>query len=128
MRILRSGLVRALFALGVLFFCTAPAPGDIGGCGQNAQPLDPPTFFSEKKRIDCEKCNDCELMTEYCDEACSEEPAETDFVEGCAPIVHDGEVCLNALEASSCSTYEDYVKDQGREAPEECRFCTGADP
>ena len=46
------------------------------------------------------------------------------FPEGCDPIVHDGEVCLNALEAAGCGDYEAYVKDgEDRQAPNECRFC-----
>jgi hypothetical protein len=122
--ILRSGVVRATFAVAVVLFCAAPTPGDIGGCGQRVQPLDPQAFYERKKSTDCEKCRECEFTTDFCKDACDKDMAPpTEFPEGCDPIVHDGEVCLNALDAASCGDYETYVKDKGREAPNECRFC-----
>jgi hypothetical protein len=119
----RSGAVRgALAALFVL--CAAPTPGDIGGCGQSVQPLGAEPFYERKREIDCEKCGECDFSTDFCSQACDpDEPPPEDFPEGCEPIVHDGEVCLNALEATGCGDYEAYVKDKGREAPNECRFC-----
>ena len=54
-----SRITRALLAIVVLVFCTAPTPGDIGGCGQAPDHLDAPTFFANKKRIDCERCEEC---------------------------------------------------------------------
>ena len=68
-------------------------------------------------------------MTKYCKDAC--DPAvdsRSSFPEGCDPIVHDGEVCLNALDAAGCDDYEAYVKDKGREAPNACRFCPWESP
>jgi hypothetical protein len=38
-------------------------------------------------------------------------------------LVHDGEVCLNALDAASCDDYEQYVANQGATIPTECNFC-----
>jgi hypothetical protein len=119
----RSAAVRlALAALFVL--CAAPTPGDIGGCGQRVQPLGATPFFEAKKAIDCDKCHECSFSTDFCKQACDPASAPPeDFPEGCKPLVHDGEVCLNALEATGCDDYEAYVKDEGREAPNECRFC-----
>jgi hypothetical protein len=122
-RPLRHGVVRA--ALAALFvLCAAPTPGDIGGCGQRVQPLGAEPFYERKQEIDCEKCKECDFSTDFCDDACDPDHLPRDeFPEGCEPIVHDGEVCLNALEATGCGDYEAYVKDEGREAPNECRFC-----
>jgi len=126
---LRAGAVRSAFAVGVVLFCAAPTPGDIGGCGQRVQPLGPRPFFEAKKDIDCEKCKDCSFSTDFCKTACDpDEQVPKSFPEGCEPIVHDGEVCLNALEATGCGDYEAYVADEGREAPNECRFCPAESP
>lgn len=120
----RDGAVRLALALTVVLFCAAPTPGDIGGCGQRVQPLDPDAFYGRKKDIDCSKCKDCSFSTNFCKSACDADVAPlSEFPEGCDPIVHDGEVCLNALEATGCGEYEAYVKDEAREAPNECRFC-----
>ena len=120
----RSGVVRLAFA-ALFLLCAAPTPGDIGGCGQNAQPLGAGPFFEEKKKIDCGKCGECSFETTFCTGACDpDQELPAGFPEGCDPIVHDGEVCLNALEAAGCGDYETYVKDgDDRQAPNECRFC-----
>jgi hypothetical protein len=123
----RTALRKSALRLGLLgvlsLFTLAPTPpGDVGGCGQSPQPLDAPVFFQHWANIDCEKCNECRISTERCNAACDGEVA-TSFPEGCTPLVHDGEVCLHALRASDCSDYEDYVRDQGRLVPTECRFC-----
>ena len=121
---LRDGAVRLVLATVVVLFCAAPAPGDIGGCGQRVQPLGPEPFFAAKKEIDCAKCEECSFSTNFCESACDDDVApQTEFPAGCNPIVHDGEVCLNALEATGCGGYEDYVRDSGRQSPNECRFC-----
>jgi len=140
------GIVRVLFALTVVLFCAAPTPGDVGGCGQRVQPLGAEPFFERKKAIDCEKCRECDFTTNFCRAACGEgvgddcsgsapcltglecvndvcEEQEAEFLEGCDPIVHDGEVCLNALDAAGCGDYEEFVRDENRKAPNECRFC-----
>jgi hypothetical protein len=126
---LRDGAVRLAFAAVVVLFCAAPTPGDIGGCGQRVQPLGPEPFFLAKKDVDCARCKDCSFSTEFCQNACDADvPPPTEFPEGCHPIVHDGEVCLNALEATGCDDYEDYIRDSGRKAPNECRFCPWETP
>ena len=120
----REGGVRLVRAISVVLFCAAPTPGDIGGCGQRVQPLGAKPFFEAKQDIDCAKCEECKFTTDFCDDACDENfEVPREFAEGCDPIVHDGEVCLNALEAAGCGQYEKYVRDENREAPNECRFC-----
>lgn len=119
-----SGFARALLALGVLVFCTAPTPGDVGGCGQQPDNLDPPTFFATKKAIDCSRCGECGIVTQTCVDACDENVGwDTEFPEGCFPLVHDGEVCLRALQYASCDDYESYVADSSPSTPSECNFC-----
>jgi len=118
------GIVRVALAVTIVLFCAAPTPGDVGGCGQRVQPLDPTAFFEHKKATDCAKCRECSFTTTFCKEACDKDvEPESEFLEGCDPIVHDGEVCLSALEAAGCGEYEDFVRDENRKAPNECRFC-----
>jgi hypothetical protein len=119
----RSTLFRWLFVTGLGFLCAAPTPGDIGGCGQQPQPLDATLFFAEKTALDCRMCVECDYRSEYCGFACTGALMQDSFPEGCEPLVHDGEVCLRALESAGCGEYEDYVKDAGRQAPSECLFC-----
>lgn len=110
--------------MAALAFCTAPVPGDIGGCGQPVQELDPEIFFSAKRFIDCERCAECGFPTAACSAACDRElPTATEFPERCLPLVHDGEVCLRVLLAASCADYESYVRDASPEVPTECNFC-----
>ena len=49
------------------------------------------------------------------------------FPPGCFPVVHDGEVCLNALLAADCDDYREFVADEGRTVPTECNFCPPRD-
>jgi hypothetical protein len=114
---------RVLLSLIVLAFCTAPTPGDVGGCGQRAEELDPELFFNAKAAVDCERCNACTLATRACSLACTGEDLAREFPADCLPLVHDGEVCLHALSAASCDDYERYVRDDAREVPTECNFC-----
>jgi hypothetical protein len=118
-----STALRVLFVMGLGALSAAPTPGDVGGCGQHPDPLDPAAFFIRKRTLDCEKCGECGFQTDFCGEACTATEAEPSFPTGCVPLVHDGEVCLNAIEAASCGEYEDYSKDQGRLSPSECQFC-----
>lgn len=114
-------LVLALFAL---VFCTAPTPGDIGGCGQAPDILDARTFFVNKKSIDCTRCDDCSLASDACDTACDDtKPVPSAFPKGCVPLVHDGEVCLRALQHASCSDYMTYMDDSSPATASECNFC-----
>lgn len=114
---------RVAFSLVVLAFCAAPVPGDVGGCGQRAEELDPVAFFASKQFVDCSRCTECSLRTETCERVCMGGPVQSTFTEGCLALVHDGEVCLRALLAASCSDYESFVRDQGASTPSECDFC-----
>ena len=115
----------AIFAAATLaVFCLAPTPGDIGGCGQPAEDLDPRSFFGTKKYLDCEACQRCGIQTAACAKACDEgAPPESAFPEGCAPLAHDGEVCVRALEVASCDDYRSYMLDNLARSPSECQFC-----
>jgi hypothetical protein len=107
----------------LLGFVAAPVVGDIGSCGQEAKDLDPYKFFVIKDQIDCQRCQECGLVTEACARACEPPPEAEEFPEGCYPLIHDGEVCLNALLAASCSEYEGYTADASPTTPTECNFC-----
>lgn len=118
-----SGATRAVLGCVALLLCAAPTPGDVGGCGQDPQELDGETFFDSKANIDCQRCLDCQLTTNSCERACDTSSPLPAFPEGCAPLVHDGEVCLRALLFASCSDYGGYVADRGPRIPTECNFC-----
>lgn len=122
-RVLPMARVKLLWAVGMLLLLTAPTPGDVGGCGQARQVLDVEAFFESKQGIDCERCDECRLRTERCVSACSTSPIETEFPEGCVPLVHDGEVCLRRLLDASCDEYAGYMDDGDAKAPTECNFC-----
>ena len=107
----------------LLLVVAAPTVGDIGSCGAEPSDLNPITFFKDKAKLDCARCRDCEITTKPCTQACDPNEAPTEFPEGCFPIKHDGEVCLHALEASSCEDYSTYMADQGATIPTECNFC-----
>jgi len=112
-------LVVATLAL----FCLAPTPGDIGGCGQPAEELDPVAFFEVKKYVDCQACQRCGIETAACSKACGAGASERAFPTGCAPLAHDGEVCLRALDAADCDDYASYLSDAVPRSPSECQFC-----
>lgn len=112
------------FFVLVLLFCTAPTPGDVGGCGQKPAELDPGTFFASKVNIDCQRCQECSLTRVSCENACSfPESYPSTFPEDCVPLVHDGEVCLRALLHASCDDYASYMSDSSPSVPTECNFC-----
>ena len=104
-------------------FCLAPTPGDIGGCGQPAEELDAVRFFEVKKDLDCRQCRSCGLGTSACAKACNDQAPERAFPTGCAPLAHDGEVCLRALDAADCDDYASYMSDAVPRSPSECQFC-----
>lgn len=117
------------FFVVVLLFCTAPTPGDVGGCGQTPAELDPGTFFASKANIDCERCQECSLGSVSCKNACDHpESYPSAFPEECVPFVHDGEVCLRALLHASCKDYESYMSDVSPSVPTECNFCPESAP
>jgi hypothetical protein len=115
--------LKLTLGLVVLAFCAAPTPGDIGGCGQEAQELDPRTFFWSLQESQCEQCRDCGIETAACDRACGEVLLQSEFPPNCVPLVHDGEVCLRALQQASCSDSREYVSDTDPSIPPECNFC-----
>ena len=101
----------------------APTAGDIGSCGQPVVDLDAGKFFSEKKSVDCSQCLRCGIVSESCKAACSDERPRDSFGDDCFPLVHDGEVCLNALRAGTCEEYITYMDDLEPSVPTECAFC-----
>lgn len=106
-----------------LAFCAAPVPGDVGGCGQDPVELDPSSFFSSLQYIECEHCRDCGLDTAACQRACGDELVQSSFPQDCVPLVHDGEVCLRALDDGSCEDFRNYMSDVEPSIPPECNFC-----
>ena len=118
------GRARIGFSVLVLLFCTAPTPGDVGGCGQAPAELDPGTFFASKANIDCQRCRDCSLTRVSCQNACDfPDSYPATFPDNCVPLVHDGEVCLRALLHASCDDYASYMSDSSPSVPTECNFC-----
>lgn len=125
-RRVRPGTVLRL-ALLVLFFTAAPTVGDIGSCGQAPDEMDPVKFYTAKQQLDCDRCTTCGLLSEACTRACEPALEQTDFPRDCRPLVHDGEVCLNALQASGCDDYRQYMSDFQPTIPTECNFCPPCD-
>ncbi len=122
-------LTKLALAFVALAFCAAPVPGDVGGCGQAPQELDPETFFWSLQGTECERCQQCGLETAACERACGELLVQTEFPKDCVPLVHDGEVCLRALQDGSCDDYREYMSDSAPSIPTECNFCPpGAEP
>ena len=118
------GRTKIGFFVLVLLFCTAPTPGDVGGCGQAPAELDPGTFFASKANIDCQRCEDCSLTRVSCQNACNfPDNFPSAFPDNCVPLVHDGEVCLRALLHASCDDYASYMSDSSPSVPTECNFC-----
>jgi hypothetical protein len=109
----------------LLFFTAAPTAGDIGSACQPEDDLDPARFFALRKAIDCERCGACGLTTTPCSRACASGASVKDFPRGCAPVEHDGEVCLDALLVASCTDYAAFMSDEGQLIPTECDFCPG---
>lgn len=94
-----------------------------GAATRARDPLDPNKFSASKQAIDCQRCTDCDIRTDACTAACGEKPVVVSFPTNCVPLVHDGEVCLDALLAASCSDYRSYVANVGATTPTECDFC-----
>ena len=114
---------RAAFCVIALTVLAGPTVGDIGSCGQRVEELDAAKFFAQKQVIDCTKCFQCGFATASCESACNERIEDPAFPENCLPLAHDGEVCLNALEAASCDEYAAFVDDVAPTIPTECNFC-----
>jgi hypothetical protein len=118
-RLAEVARLAALLAVAAM----APVVGDIGSCGQDAEDLDAFKFFYVKASIDCERCTECDLKSHACDDACNPAPKATEFPPRCYPLIHDGEVCLHALEVASCAEYEGFMSDEAPTTPTECNFC-----
>lgn len=119
----QSSWLKLALGFVALSLCAAPVPGDVGGCGQEAQELDPITFFATKQDIECEQCGQCDLMTAACQRACGPVLVQSAFPNDCVPLVHDGEVCLRALLDGGCDDFSGYMSDTLPTAPTECNFC-----
>jgi hypothetical protein len=116
-------LMKIALAFIALAFCAAPVPGDVGGCGQDPQELDPDTFFRSLQSSECDHCRQCGITTDACQRACGEIVLQDAFPKDCVPLVHDGEVCLRALDNGSCSDFKQYMSDSAPSIPTECDFC-----
>ena len=126
----RPGRISIAFAIVLGLFAAAPTVGDVGSCGQRADPLDAAAFFNARLDDTCKRCDDCGLSTSTrsCVRACDKKlPRPQTFPAGCKPIVHDAEVCLHAIAALSCADFEKMVSDLEPEVPTECDFCPAQD-
>jgi hypothetical protein len=114
----------ALAGLLAVVFGAAPTVGDIGSCGRAATALDEQTFAEARKQVDCQFCTACKLSTQTCQNACDPAaPPDVAWPATCQPLEHDGQVCLRALQASSCAEYARFVDDVAPTEPTECDFC-----
>ncbi|HEY4011734.1 MAG TPA: hypothetical protein VGM06_00230 [Polyangiaceae bacterium] len=114
----------AVAAVLAVVFGAAPTPGDIGACGHVATALDVQGFAAARKQLDCQRCGDCGLTTQTCNAACDPNaPSRVAFPATCHPLDQDGQVCLRALAAASCSDYAGFVDDVSPTEPTECDFC-----
>jgi hypothetical protein len=120
--------MKATLGFIALAFCAAPVPGDVGGCGQAADSLDPQAFFSSLQDSECQQCRDCDVASATCERACGAALVQSRFPEDCVPLVHDGEVCLRAIQQSSCSDIRDLMSDASPSLPTECNFCPAGGP
>jgi hypothetical protein len=114
----------ALCAVLALVFGAGPTVGDIGSCSNQATALDLATFQAERKAVDCERCRQCGLATMWCVNACNPDAlSPVGWPSTCQPLAEDGVVCIDALQAASCSSYASYVSDTDPTVPTECEFC-----
>ncbi len=107
-----------------LFFGAAPTVGDVGSCGAAPVDLDPQRFALAPKVEDCQRCFECNISDQTCQSACAPNvPSNVGWPSTCHPLQHDGEVCLDALQAATCSAYRGFVSDDAPTLPTECDFC-----
>jgi hypothetical protein len=119
-----SRIQLSVLAVLALVFGAAPTVGDIGSCNTPATPLDVAEFAAQRKAVDCQKCQSCGFQTMTCKNACNPNaPSDVSIPSTCFPLAHDGQVCLDALEATSCSGYASFVSDTDPTQPSECQFC-----
>ncbi len=123
MSVRSTRLMKLALGFIALAFCAAPVPGDVGGCGQAAKPLDPEVFFWSLQDSECQQCRDCDVTTRACERACGTTLVQGEFPKDCVPLVHDGEVCLRAIQHSSCGDIREFMSDSSPSIPTECNFC-----
>ena len=114
---------RAWIAIVLALGAAAPTAGDVGSCSEPAEDLDAGKFFAKKRGIECARCSECGVATRACGAACAPGGGADAFPEGCYPLIHDGEVCLNALDAASCGDFAETMSDTAPTVPTECNFC-----
>ncbi len=120
---------RLLLAMVLALLCAAPTAGDIGGCGAAPEAISADRYERARKKLDCDRCVECELATARCVRACQpDKPSDVALPATCRPLVHDAEVCLRALLAASCKAFAQAVDDVAPVAPSECLFCREAAP
>jgi len=119
-----------LFLCVISILCAAPTVGDVGSCNERADPLGAPEFFGARVDLECGKCRSCGIDSRQCTLVCEQSKNGTyprAFPQGCHPVIHDGEVCLHALDAQSCGDFADVVSDAPI-VPTECDFCPPVPP
>ncbi len=105
-------------------FLAAPTPGDVGACGKTAQEMSSASFAAARKRADCAGCTACGIVSDRCVRACNEKlPPEIALPPTCRPLIHDGEVCLRAINDAPCDRFATYVDEFAPATPSECTFC-----
>ena len=125
---LSPGRLSIGFTIVLAVFVAAPTVGDVGSCGAPADPLDANAFFRQRLEDECSMCRTCGYATRACKRACTRGAVvPTSFPAGCHPVVHDGEVCLRAIEALNCNGFGDMVSDLDPIVPTECDFCPASD-
>ena len=111
------------FVIVLALFAAAPTVGDVGACGTAVEPLDAGAFFKQRLDDECRRCDECGYASRTCKRACDKTvPIPTTFPPGCHPVVHDGEVCLRAIEALGCDAFGELVSNVPI-VPTECDFC-----
>lgn len=116
---------RELLVAGTLalVFGAGPTVGDVGSCAQSVTNLDERSFAAARKNVDCQRCTQCGLSDQTCENACDKNvPSDVAWPDTCHPLQHDGEVCIRALQAASCGSYAGYVDDLAPTLPTECDF------
>lgn len=117
-----------LVAVVAVTFLIAPTAGDVGGCGRTAEELDLARFSAVRRAIECERCGECGVSSTRCGRACDPSSPALDLGATCHPVEHDGDVCLRALQHTSCERFARAVADVGAEVPTECAFCRTGPP
>ena len=120
---------RVALAIVLAVLCAAPTAGDIGGCGTAPEAIGADRYGRARKKLECDRCNDCGVTTARCTRACQpDKPSDVALPSTCRPLVHDAEVCLRVLQSLSCDEFARAVDDADPVAPTECLFCRETAP